>query len=49
MTAVNVYEDQLMINGDLSTKVMNKQTVYSIFMDELMREDTHLNGVLEDC
>ncbi|CAF3532884.1 unnamed protein product [Rotaria socialis] len=34
MTAVNVYEGQLMINVDLSTKVMNKQTVYCILMDK---------------
>lgn len=39
MTSVNVYEDQLMINVDLSTKVMNKQTVYSILMDKF----NHLN------
>ncbi|CAF1131387.1 unnamed protein product [Adineta steineri] len=37
MTAVNVYEGQLMINVDLSTKVMNKQTVYSILMDKFQR------------
>jgi hypothetical protein len=37
MTAVNVYEGQLMINVDLSTKVMNKQTVYSILMDKFHR------------
>jgi hypothetical protein len=37
MTAVNVYEGQLMINVDLSTKVMNKQTVYSILMDKFNR------------
>lgn len=34
MTAVNVYEGQLMINVDLSTKVMNKQTVYAILTDK---------------
>ena len=28
---------QLMINVDLSTKVMNKQTVYSILMDKFNR------------
>jgi aubergine-like protein len=37
MTAVNVYEGQLMINVDLSTKVMNKQTVYSILTDKFNR------------
>jgi len=37
MTAVNASEGQLMINVDLSTKVMNKQTVYSILMDKFNR------------
>ena len=37
MTAVNVYEGQLMINVDLSTKVLNKQTVYSILTDKFQR------------
>ena len=37
MTAVNVYEGQLMINVDLSTKVLNKQTVYSILTDKFSR------------
>ena len=43
MTAVNVYEGQLMLNVDLSTKVMNKQTVYSILMEKFQR----LNDVKE--
>ncbi len=37
MTAVNVYEGQLMINVDLSTKVMNKQTVYSVLNEKFSR------------
>jgi len=37
MTAVNVYEGQLMINVDLSTKVMNKQTVYACLTEKLER------------
>ncbi len=40
MTNVNVYEGQLMINVDLSTKVINKQTVYSILMEKF----NHFNG-----
>jgi hypothetical protein len=51
---MTLYLGQLMINVDLSTKVMNKQTVYSILIDKFNRlndakqaQDASLKEVIE--